>query len=140
MFIVENKDYMPKFATQNSAGLDVFSEEETQIYYNELKIVSLGVKLDTSVTIAQNIHFLLLPRSSMRVKGITTFGAGVIDADYADTIKIVLHNNNEESFIIKKGQAIGQLIPFTFDRNLFKKSLSDFVRMGGFGSTTKDDK
>jgi deoxyuridine 5'-triphosphate nucleotidohydrolase len=50
------------------------------------------------------------PRSGLALKkGITT-GAGVVDADYRNTIGVILFNNGDTDFEVKTGDRIAQLI------------------------------
>jgi len=106
-------------------------------------------------------HYLQLePRSSLRAKGLIA-GTGIIDLDYEDEIKIILHNpikrvnifgdvademlGNEDlltdikvvltsGFKIKKGDRVGQITLLEHKSYLFGVD-SDEVRSGGFGST-----
>jgi len=77
-------------------------------------------------------------RSSLALKGLMiTNGYGIIDIDYKDEIKMILHNSSNKTFDITQGQRIGQLIIHKHYGNElldsdFRKNTS---RVGGFGST-----
>jgi dUTPase len=94
-------------------------------------------------------HYLQLSlRSSLGKKGlIMPHGVGVVDLDYRDEIKMVIHNpvdivtvyslqeNSNPSFIeIKKGDKIGQITLLEHKSYLFGIDSED-ERIGGFGST-----
>jgi len=105
-------------------------------------------------------HYISLkPRSSLRAKGLISH-SGVVDLDYKDEIKIIIHNPMKLGFIsnfinsalsmcglqklykpqdngrydIKKGKRIGQLLLLEHKSYLFGIE-SEEKRTGGFGST-----
>ena len=101
-------------------------------------------------------------RSSLAVKGLMLGnGVGVIDLDFADELKMIIHNPiqtvhqdvafnsiqvghilngalNSVSYEIKKGERIGQLILLEHKSSLFGIESED-ERNGGFGSTDKKE-
>lgn len=100
----------------------------------------------------QTLYLELHIRSSLRVKGLTSLGTGIIDIDFADEIKMVVHNpisdcGNEigdclygagftPAYRIKKGDKIGQLILKRHEGYLLPQEYTlDAERNGGFGST-----
>ena len=95
-------------------------------------------------------HYLQLePRSSLRAKGLIA-GSGIIDLDYKDEIKIIIHNplviHSERSsdtsgyvecdnnYIIKKDDKIAQITLMEHKSYLLNIE-SDTERTGGIGST-----
>lgn len=80
------------------------------------------------------------PRSGLALKkGITT-GAGVVDADYRNTIGVILFNNGDTDFEVKTGDRIAQLIFEKIYTPIFEVvdvvELTDTERgLKGFGST-----
>ena len=85
-------------------------------------------------------HYLqLMLRSSLGKKGlILPNGVGVIDLDYKDEIKMIIHNPISNVFVenyeIKKGDKIGQIALLEHQSYLFGIE-SDVKRDGGFGSS-----
>ena len=143
MFISINDGRLPESSTINSAGLDVFANEDCDVWAGFTEIIKLGIKLDLDeikkLDIAHN-HFLMLSvRSSMRVRELSSLGEGIIDLSYPDEIKIILHNHSKNGMIkIKKGDKIGQLILMQHnERATWKYRKTDTQRDGGFGSTGK---
>ena len=150
MFKTINGGILPKRFSKYSAGFDVYSNEDVVIGAGETKRIGLGITIDSRLiygntliineasALLLNCHYLELHiRSSLRVKGLTSLGTGVIDMDfcYPNEIKMVVHNphqyseedywvNLDESnscglpiprpikpdYTIKKGDKIGQLI------------------------------
>ena len=95
-------------------------------------------------------HYLQLnPRSSLRAKGLIS-NTGIIDMDYTQEIKIIIHNpitaNNfddvsgtleyDTDYIIKKGDKIAQITLIEHKSYLFDIDTAE-ERKGGFGSTDK---
>ena len=141
MFISINGGRLPESSTVNSAGLDVFANEDSDIWSGFTDIIRLGIKLDLEeikkLDIAHN-HFLMLSvRSSMRARELSSLGEGIIDLSYPDEIKIILHNHSKNGmFKVKKGDKIGQLILMQHnERATWKYRQTDIQRDGGFGST-----
>ena len=180
MFKSINGGKPPQRATKYSAGFDVFSNEDVVIGAGETKLIGLGIALDEVEILkiyAQNAgllsllkadflekHYLALHiRSSLRAKGLTSLGTGIIDMDYRDEIKMIIHNpvcglySKEQEPIgvigcytyssdvyeeqikpykIKKGDKIGQLILCRHEGWLLPSEYTNYVeRDGGFGST-----
>ena len=149
---------LPERATRYSAGFDVYSNEDVVIGAGETKLIGLGIALDNeyytnSVDSYQSgFYFALHIRSSLRAKGLTSLGTGIIDMDfvYPNEIKMVVHNPISgifyqtgwdrydllEDYTIKKGDKIGQLILCRHEGYLLPSEYTkDDERDGGFGST-----
>lgn len=160
---------LPERATMYSAGFDVFSNEDAVIGAGETKLIGTGIVLeldyydlcskiwghhsdDLENDIDTSFYFALHIRSSLRAKGLTSLGTGIIDMDYRDEIKIVVHNPVDNNTLleiyreyahsnhaykeIKKGDKIGQLILCRHEGWLLPSEYTkDEERNGGFGST-----
>jgi dUTP pyrophosphatase len=59
---------------------------------------------------------------------------GIIDADYKDTLKVIIHNGGHRPFVCKQGDRIAQLVfmPTVQVANALKPAKE---RSGGLGST-----
>jgi len=80
------------------------------------------------------------PRSGLALKhGITCLNTpGTIDADYRGEVKVILINLGQESFTIRRGERIAQMViaPVTQAAWEVVETLPDSARgAGGFGST-----
>jgi len=164
MFKTVNGGKLPTKGSKYSAGVDVYANEDCTISAGETVIVGLGIAIDVNLNnnlfMYENIesfkrrHYISLkPRSSLRAKGLMSHSA-VIDLDYKDEIKMIIHNpitdenfNDvvgefgsardtfvESEYKIKKGDRIGQLLLIEHKGYLFGIE-SDEERNGGFGST-----
>jgi len=117
MFKVINGGQTPTRATKYSAAVDLYANENVVIGAGETAIIGLGVCIDLDMDwymgnkhpkINQNptygsgavrrfeefklSHYLELhPRSSLRAKGLIA-GVGIIDLDFTQEIKIIIHN------------------------------------------------
>lgn len=186
MFKTINDDAkLPARATRFSAGVDVYANEDVTIGAGETTTVGLGIAIDLeklckntyevsySYILKSNnevlkyefdkllkSHYISLkPRSSLRAKGLVSH-SGVIDLDYKDEIKMIIHNpmklgflsnfinsalsicglqklyspQDNGSFYIEKGDKIGQLLLIEHKGYLFGIE-SEEERTGGFGSS-----
>lgn len=130
---VEEGAILPKRATTDSAGYDLYANEDVDINPGCTAIVSTGV-----AALMPPSNFLdLRIRSGLSTKGLIFMNScGVIDADYyPNPIKCIFHNLGTEVYKIHKGDRIAQGIFSTYettynDENDFKEE-----RVGGLGST-----
>lgn len=166
MFKSINGGILPQRATKYSVGFDVFANEDMVIGAGETKLIGLGIYIDldpknTWYMDPTRLYLELHPRSSLRAKGLGG-GVGIIDMDYRDEIKIVIHNPITEEHVtwwvdtilnmvglkprfntdatanhrIKKGDKIGQLILSRHEGWLLPDEYTkNDARNGGFGST-----
>jgi len=116
MFKVLDEACSPTRGTKYSACVDLYASEDVIIGAGETKIVGLGVAIEDIDGFAKNhlrsdygllgleteaqafidnfkrTHYLQLnPRSSLRSKGLIS-NTGIVDLDYKDEIKIIIHN------------------------------------------------
>lgn len=136
---------IPQFATEDSAGVDLYSIEETTLLSGERKIISTGLKIALEPSpdlkkLGYKAEMQIRPRSGLAATlGITIVNApGTIDQDYRGVVKIILLNTSDKLVFISKGERIAQAVvdllpPVEF---LEAKELSDTERgEGGLGST-----
>lgn len=153
----------PTMGSKYSAAIDLYAREDAVIGVGETKIIPLGVCIDLdgwlkSFEEFKGCHYLQLePRSSLRAKGLQA-GTGIVDLDFTQEIKIILHNPlvglykeqsetqiklqyigaNKEAdygiFKISKGDKIAQIMLKEHKTYLMGISTED-KRVGGFGST-----
>ncbi len=104
----------------------------------ERAIIPTGLFIELPVGYEAQIR----PRSGLAAKhGITVLNTpGTIDADYRGEIKVILINLSTESFAIKNGERIAQMVIASHERANWIESdtLSESERgTGGFGHTGK---
>ena len=137
---LRNTAAIPRRGTENAAGYDIASAEETVVPAKGKTVVKTGI----SIAVPDGCYGRLAPRSGLAVKKHIDVGAGVIDADYRGEIGVVLFNHSDEDFQVKQGDRIAQLILEKIDTPLVKETadLPSTVRgTQGFGSTgINDDK
>lgn len=125
---------IPKYATSQDAGCDIYSIENVLIKSKEFKSIKTGIKIE----IPNGYYGRIAPKSGLALKnGIDTL-AGVVDSGYRGEINVVLINNSDNDFKIEKGSKIAQIIFEKIDQAIFEevKELNESDRGGnGFGST-----
>ena len=130
----------PSYGSEYSAGLDINSYLDYEIPPNSRKLISTGISFALSGDDSINYYLRVAPRSGLSVKFNIDIGAGVIDYDYRGEIFVCLINNdNKNTFVIKKGDRIAQLIPtkiIRFENIEVVNELPETNRGNkGFGST-----
>lgn len=134
--LVQDPKLMPQRQHATDAGADLFSAQDCEIYPGEQKMVDTGV----AVKIPVGYVGYVFNRSSQGKAGISIpHSVGVIDSDYRGNIKVILKNNGEDPYIIKRGETrIAQLVISPVMLAHFVDIWNDTERgTGGFGSTGK---
>ena len=137
--IVNQSPYpLPKYATALSAGMDLNANIEKPIALGSLErtVVPTGLFIE----LPQGYEAQIRPRSGLAAKyGVTVGNApGTIDADYRGEIKVILVNLSKDTFIIKPGERIAQMVIAKYTQVQWQQveKLSETLRgEGGFGST-----
>jgi len=136
--INKSNNPLPKYQTKQSAGLDLcaFLDEELSLKPMDRKLISTGLY----IALPEGFEAMIRPRSGMAFKhGITVINSpGTIDADYRGEIKIALVNLSQESFTIKNGDRVAQMVVNKYEQVSFNltDSLDDTERgVGGYGHT-----
>lgn len=131
---------LPKYETENSAGMDLRANLNTEMVVSPLCRIIVPTGL--FVELPKGTEMQIRPRSGLAAKnGITVLNTpGTIDADYRGEIKVILINLSNETFVVKPGDRIAQAVLAKHERIEWEetKSLSETERgEGGFGSTGK---
>ena len=124
---------LPTQATRGSAGYDVRAARST----NVPSMGTARVPLNLRLAIPPNHFMLLISRSGLATKGITT-QAGLIDSDFRGEVAAIIHNSTDRPFQIKKGQRISQGIFLPVTAVTFNEVADlegDETVHTGFGST-----
>lgn len=127
---------LPAYASEGAAGMDVLAAEEIALAPGARHAVATGLAL----AIPAGFEIQVRPRSGLALKhGITVANApGTIDSDYRGEVKVILVNLGDESFKVRRGDRIAQLVlaPVTRGSWLPVDELDETARgEGGFGST-----
>ena len=127
---------LPSYATSGAAGMDVVAAEDLDLAPGQRHAVATGFR----VAIPDGYEIQVRPRSGLAFKhGISVPNTpGTIDSDYRGELKVLLINHGAESFAIRRGDRIAQLVPAAVTLASFDEvaELDDTNRgAGGFGST-----
>ena len=101
---------------------------------------SVRVPLNVRMKIPADLCALLVSRSGLAVKGITT-QAGLVESDYRGKISAVIQSSTNQSFTVKKGQRITQALFLktnSVNFNEVRKLMEPGSSHDGFGSTDAD--
>lgn len=130
---VDPNAVLPKRAHPTDGGADLYSAQSLEILPGKGALVDTGI----AVKIPSGWQGQIDPRSSMRVKGLTCHGTGIIDSAYRGTLKVFIHNMGNDNFVIEKYKTrIGQLSIVPVLLATFVDTWNDTDRgVGGFGST-----
>lgn len=131
----DDAGYVPRYAHDGDAGLDLRAVEDYTIEPHESAMVRTGLHVE----IPRWHVGLVFPRSGLGSKGITLRNAvGVVDSGYRGEVLAALWNTTHKPFVIHKGDRVCQLVvmpycPCSVDE---LDALSDSERGdGGYGST-----
>lgn len=132
---------LPKYATIQSAGLDLKAKLETPIHIKPLERQLIPTGL--FIHLPNGYEAQIRPRSGLAFKsGITVLNSpGTIDADYRGEIKVLLVNLSDKEFTVENGERIAQMVVAKHEQVewLNVSELSQSQRgEGGFGSTGKN--
>ena len=128
---------MPDYARPGDAGMDVYSTIDCTLAPGARAIIPIGI----AIALPEGYVCFAHPRSGLAAKnGISIVNApGTIDSGYRGEIKIILINtDSKESFEVKRGDRIAQLVFQKFESARFfeVEQLPESQRgAGGFGST-----
>lgn len=136
--INKGKQPLPKYATPQSAGMDLRAniEEAFTLKPLERKLVPTGLY----ISLPEGYEAQVRPRSGLALKhGITVLNTpGTVDADYRGEVGVVLVNLSNEPFTVEPGERIAQMV-------IAKHEQADFVVVeeldetergaGGYGHT-----
>ena len=132
---------LPKYQTDNSAGMDLraFTNSKINIDSLETKVVNTGLK----ISLPKGFEAQIRPRSGLAAKhGISVLNSpGTIDSDFRGEIKVILINLSKKSYSIQPGDRIAQIV--VSKHETIKWSLTEKLENSerdekGFGSTGKN--
>ena len=132
---------IPKRATPNSAGYDLFAAIENPIVIKAGKTVKIGTGL--AMELPDGYVGAIFARSGLATReGLRPANAvGLCDSDYRGEYIVALHNDLDKDAIVNPGDKIAQLVLLQYEEMVFEEveELSDTIRgNGGFGSTGKN--
>jgi len=129
---------LPRYMTEQSAGMDICAavDQEITILPGRREVIPTGLAISLPVGYEAQIR----PRSGLAMKhGITLVNSpGTIDADYRGEIKLLMINHGENSFVVRRGDRVAQMVIHRVCRGQWQRqeTLDETARgQGGFGHT-----
>ena len=136
--INKSNNPLPAYETSGSAGMEIraFIEADVVLKPLERKLIPTGLFIE----LPEGFEAQLRPRSGLAFKhGISLPNSpATIDSDYRGEVKVALVNLSNETYTVKTGDRIAQMIIARHERAelIPVDILNDTVRgEGGFGST-----
>ncbi|MBP7459901.1 MAG: dUTP diphosphatase [Candidatus Delongbacteria bacterium] len=132
---------LPKYMSHHAAGMDICAclDQDYHLESHRVGLIPTGL----AVAIPEGYEIQVRPRSGLALNhqiGLLN-SPGTIDADYRGELKIILFNFGDQTYGIKHGDRIAQLVisrVFHVDWNVVE-TLDDTLRnAGGFGHTGKN--
>jgi dUTP pyrophosphatase len=134
---------LPAYMSDDAAGCDLFAAipGELTLEPGQRTLVPAGFSMQLPAGFEAQIR----PRSGLALKfGVTCLNSpGTIDADYRGAVAVLLINHGADSFVLRRGDRIAQMVIARVERAKFVASdeLSETARSsGGFGSTGTRDR
>lgn len=136
-----DEQFLPTYATPHSAGADLRAavSQPVQLQPGETAKIPSGLH----ISLEEGFEAQIRPRSGLAAKnGVTCLNSpGTIDADYRGEIQVILINHGSQTFTIKRGERIAQMVVAPYIQAVFQTqdTLDETQRgHGGFGSTGTD--
>jgi dUTP pyrophosphatase len=135
------RDFLPEYATEGSAGLDLRACIDDLLYIEPGKTILIPTGLAIHIE-NPNLCAMILPRSGLGHKHGIVLGnlVGLIDSDYQGQLFISVWNRGDKSFELKPMERIAQLVivPVVQAKfNLVDEFDITIRGENGFGSTGK---
>lgn len=127
---------IPQYQHEGDAGMDLHALEAVAIAPHTTALIKTGLAAE----IPTNTELQIRPRSGLALNHSLTVlnSPGTIDANYRGEIGVILINHGGETFQVKPGMRIAQMVMAPVIRAEIREvtKLSNTTRStGGFGST-----
>lgn len=127
--------YMPEYAHEEDAGMDLRSPRDVYILPNGSRTIDTGVH----IAIPAGMVGILKSKSGLNVKH-GLLNTGVIDSGYTGSIVVKLYNQKNSGYFVKQGDKISQMVILPVihaDLELVDELEETECGDNGFGSTGK---
>ena len=133
---LESDEFLPYYATEGAAGVDLVSSESGEIKPHSTKLINTGIQ----IAVPKGYELQIRPRSGLALKEsiMVLNSPGTIDSDYRGNVGVILHNMSQKSWKYSKGMRIAQAVLNKVEAIEWVEvsKLNDTERgLGGFGST-----
>ena len=125
---------MPIYGSPHAAGMDLFANTDDIIPPSEHRLISSGICL----AIPSTHYGRIAPRSGIALRDGIHVGAGVVDSDFRNVIKILIFIFGERDFHVHVGDRIAQIVFERYNQAnlILVDELPETARdKAGFGST-----
>ena len=129
---------LPTYSSERASGMDLAAavDQDVLLKPGERALIPTGI----AISLPPGYEAQIRPRSGLALKhGIGLLNSpGTIDSDYRGEIQVIVINLGQESFIIKRGLRIAQMVIAQYVTASFKvvDELDVTLRNhGGFGHT-----
>ena len=136
--INKSKNELPSYQSDSAAGMDLRANIENDIVLKPLErsLIPTGLFIE----LPHGYEAQIRPRSGLAFKhGLTVLNSpGTVDADYRGEIKVLLVNLSNDSFVVKDGERVAQMVVAKHEQISWEDTdiLSETMRgAGGYGST-----
>jgi dUTP pyrophosphatase len=131
---------LPAYQTLYAAGLDLVAAISADAPVTIAPGTRAMIPTGLSIALPRDTEAQVRPRSGLAARhGVTVLNTpGTIDADYRGEVIVILINLGDESFVVRRGERIAQLVVAPVLRAELRRvdTLDDTPRGGGgFGST-----
>jgi dUTP pyrophosphatase len=101
---------LPQYMSDGASGVDLVAAVSEDLVVNPGQVVLVPTGMHISIPVGYEAQ--VRPRSGLALKhGITVLNSpGTIDADYRGEIRVILANLGGQSFAIKRGMRIAQMV------------------------------
>ena len=101
---------LPGYMSDGASGMDLVAAvtEEVVLEPGQIRLIPTGMRIALPVGYEAQVR----PRSGLALKhGVTVLNApGTIDADYRGEIGVILANLGSESFVVRRGMRVAQMV------------------------------
>lgn len=108
---------LPTYATDGSAGADIYAVERTMLLPKKVTKVATGLGCNLPPMFEMQVR----PRSGLSTKHelLLINSPGTIDADFRGELMVSLYNLGPETYMVEPGDRIAQLVVAPITRGMF---------------------
>jgi dUTP pyrophosphatase len=141
IFRVNTGNPIPRYMSQGASGIDLYASLKRTVEIPKGKTACIPAGI--IVCIPKGYEAQVRPRSGLAARdGVTVLNSpGTIDSDYRGEVKVVLINHGSETFLVRNGMRIAQMVFAKVENaeiieTLHLESCDQTARNGGgFGHT-----
>ena len=127
---------LPCRANTHAAGYDLCSNEDITLPAKKRAIIGTSLAIE----LPSNTYGRIAGRSGLAFNfGVFCFN-GILDSDYQSEVKLLMMNESNDDFSIRKGDRVAQIIVQPYENNIEIQEVSELRKKsergkGGFGSS-----